>query len=445
MSIRLPRITASTSAVGATVIDQVLLSGQNFVLGALFIGFAKKLEYATYVLLFGAQLLAMSIQYAGLLMPFTATASRLTGTSRARYMDAMLTTQIILSCLLGLVSMALVSLWRSANGTGEWLAPAFACAVLGTALREYRRTEQVIEGQLKELVAADTLSILATLAGIVGCLLAGIRLTAAIVLFFSGLGCLLTSCRGLRTYQGLSDLTGRVRAAVGDLLGSARWTLPWTLLSWAQNNTYPYLIAFVGGSIAVADTAAARLVLSPVGVVVAGWTRLFLARSSSLLGRGDADEVLRRARRAAFWLGLGITLYVPVALLASIVGLLPRVTSGYDGIAILVVLWGACFLASTIRGVASTALLAFRDNKGVFLKTLVAVSASIPVMVILGAKFGAAGILIGVAAGEGFLGVLMWKALVRTEGTVVEALTGHIAGPSGGITGEPMDLWGPRK
>jgi O-antigen/teichoic acid export membrane protein len=214
----------------------------------------------------------------------------------------------------------------------------------------------------------------------------------------------------------------------GDLLGlglcsrawslareQARWTFPWTVISWLQNSSYPYLIALGAGALAVADAGAARLLIMPVTLFSVGWNRLFFARAGRRLGSGARGDVWAIATRGVALLAVIVLIYCAAPLVLTTFrggALLPEKYRHLTG---LVLAWSAYFLVTTLRGVGSSALLAHREARSLFRVSAIAAAVSLPAAMFLSRAWGPAGLILGLSGGEAAIAVSVWSTLAGLE------------------------------
>jgi hypothetical protein len=193
---------------------------------------------------------------------------------------------------------------------------------------------------------------------------------------------------------------------------------------WVQGSSYPYVIALMADTAAVADFAAARLPAAPLALLCAGWTRFFLPAASSTLAEGGAG-VLWRKSRMAVGLPIGLMIAYLTALFAihAIAGA-AFWPAKYAHLGPLVGLWCLYFLFTAVRGVASTALLAQMAFRTVFSRTSISAVAAIAGMLVLGLLWNLPGILVGMLVGEAVLGVLGWREFARRSAVVSRTQAG---------------------
>ena len=409
-------VRAQGVELSATFLDQLLLSGQSFLIGALFVALATKTEYGAYLLLASALLLVTSAHNALICTPFTSVVSRLEGYERTRARDGFFLLQLQASAVLAALFAA--GTWILTAGQRHpdpLLAFAIGLAVLGTCARDFRRTEYFLGEDLRGLLFTDTLYVATGLLLLGAGAWMGHGLGAALALAAVGAAGLLTGLR--RTTRDRDDVLGLRLASRAWTLArdQARWTFPWTLVSWCQNSSYPYLIALAASAAAVADAGAARLILMPVTLFSVGWNRLFFARAGRHLGRGSRGQVWTLAVRGAALLGAIVLLYGIAALLLASFRSGALLPVSYRHLSGLVLAWSLYFLVTTVRGVGSAALLAHQEARRLFRISAFAAAVSLPVALLLGRAVGPGGLIAGIAGGEAVIAVSVWSTLAGFE------------------------------
>jgi O-antigen/teichoic acid export membrane protein len=353
-----------------------------------------------------------SVHNAVICTPFTAVVSRLTGAERIWAADGFYWLQLLAASVVAVALAVGAFSWTVFQGHPDpWMGLAMGFAVLGSCAREFRRTEYFLKEDLRGLLVTDGGYVLTGLIVLgVGMKLSH-GLSASLALFAVGVSGLFTGLR--RTVRDQGDVLG-VRLgshAWGLAREQARWTFPWTVISWLQNSSYPYLIALCAGALAVADAGAARLMIMPVTLFSVGWNRLFFARAGRRLGTGSRGDVWSLATRGVAMLAVIVLIYcaAPLALTSLRGGaLLPEKYRHLTG---LVLAWSVYFLVTTLRGVGSAALLAHQEARSLFRVSAIAALVSLPIALFLGRAWGPAGLILGLAGGEAGVAVSVWSTL----------------------------------
>jgi O-antigen/teichoic acid export membrane protein len=389
----------------------VLLSLQNMLIGISFIYGSTTHEYASYSLIYSALLLLASVQNVVVLVPLTTKGSAAREEDRHGVLDSMVGAQSVLLWASGL-GLAAFSLTVSIEPLLHRVALCLGCiaGVVGSWVREYRRSEQILLGHHVQLVWADVLSTGVLLAGLLATISGFGTLGAAVALFITGLAGIAGSLAARpialwpKTLR-IGMLTAR------DLLSESRWTLPWTLLVWLQNSSFPFLVMALAGKTAVAEVAAARLAVAPIGLLAGGYNRALLPQTAGAVARGEVKSVLPMAERGMGVLTGTVATYSLAVLLLVGIGLARALPPAYANSLWIVPVWVAVALGSALRGVSSTALLSLGRAQDLLGLAIVGSAVSVTAAVILSQRFGAGGVIGGVAIGEILLSLLAWRTL----------------------------------
>src|SRR4051812_40784449 len=268
-----------------SMLDQMLLSALNFLIGATFVALSPKEEYGSYVLVFGFLLLLSSIQNALINTPLTANGSKLLGDERNRFIETMYRSQTA-ACAVVAVALGLgVALWPSGDRHGSLaLGAATFVAVFGSWMREFRRTEGFLRQAPREVLWGDLKYAALCCIGLASEILLRKKLSAPGALALVGLAGIVTSVRIPRFRR----LVSENESAVPPLWPQVRWTVPNVVVSWAQGNSFPYFVAMLAGSRGVADLSAARLFLMPLSLLSVAWARVFQPSAGERLAASDS-------------------------------------------------------------------------------------------------------------------------------------------------------------
>lgn len=388
-----------------SVVDQVLLSGLNFAVGMCLIRFGSKSDYGLYSQLFAAGLFAVGLLEALIGSPLTTLAPHMPVSHQALAIRRLQRWQGMAGAGLGLL-FGLVATWVVWDGVPE-LAPGpvglgFAVFVAVSAVREYRRTVWFIQADLRSLLLSDGLYVVLALMG-GGALALSQQVGAATIL------AVLSGAQGLALMVGQRpapvppDTPAPVwRETLAAIWDKGRWAMPGMVVGWLGNYSFLYLASAMSGVEATAEVSASRLLLVPVGLMVVAWSRVARPLAGRLIHARDWRSL---NRLSLFSLG-GIEVFSLVYMLVLFLALpwLQAHVLGakYQGINTLVMAWGAYFLVSVARTIATTWLVsigAFRqlfiEGCGVVLFMLAVASATIP-------RWGALGAVMALIAMESF-------------------------------------------
>jgi len=153
----------------ASLIDQALLSGLNFVLGLVLIRLATKESYGLYAQMVVAGIFASTVLESLITGPLTTIAPGKTEAQRVHLVACLRRFQWQLSALLavlfGTASVA-VGYYAKLPESLPALGLAFAVYVFANALREYQRSLHFIEGRPRRVLHIDLAYALVVAAGV---------------------------------------------------------------------------------------------------------------------------------------------------------------------------------------------------------------------------------------------------------------------------------------
>jgi O-antigen/teichoic acid export membrane protein len=406
---------------GIGVLDQILLSGINFIGGFLMIRYTNDVSYGQYVLAQSAILLMVSAQGAWLSGPVTMLAAAKSAEIRSRMIGSLGASQ---TRVLRRAAPVLLIIPLAAYLSGIWSAItslAIAGLILAgwTALqREYRRSVLLIYSRPQGMLGADAVY--------VGILLLGIPLAVlshalagpvAIVALSAAAGAsAIVAHRLLARDPGW--VSGDARPYWQEIRNIGMWSLIGAVIYWLFAQSYNYVLATRLDLTAVANVNAARLVITPVFVFMYGVNNLLMPIASKWLADFGMGHMLRRLALLTALICVINLIYFAVAWSLRnwlIVDLMHKHIADQDR---LLILWGCVALVFLPREVLQSALWALKRVKS--LAWLIALSAAVSLTLMwLGIpRWGAAAVLIGQVAGEFVnligLAILLWQAPQHT-------------------------------
>ena len=405
---------------GIGVLDQILLSGVNFIGGFVMIRYTSDVSYGQYVLAQSAILLLVSAQGAWLSGPVTMLAAGKSAEIRARMIGFLGASQ---TRLLRRVAPVLLGIPLAAYLIGIWSAIT-SLAIAGLILagwaalqREYRRSVLLIYTRPQGMLGADAVY--------VGTLLLGIALAvlsrplagpvAIIALSVAGWASAIVAHRLLARDPGW--VSGDARPYWQEIRTIGMWSLIGAVIYWLFAQSYNYVLATRLDLTAVTNVNAARLVITPVFVFMYGINNLLMPIASKWLADFGMGHMLRRLALLTALICAINLLYFAVAWLLRnwlIVGLMHKHIADQDR---LLILWGCVALVFLPREVLQSALWALKRVRSMAWLIGLSATVSLTLMWLGIPRWGAAAVLIGQVAGECVnligLALLLWWAPQR--------------------------------
>ena len=386
-----------------TVIDQVVLSGANFIVGFLLIRHTSDADYGMYVLVQSAITLLISAQMAWLSSPLAVVAPGKTAAVKRLMIGAVELSQrrfLRRASLLALI-VPIVG-YFSHYWTGlESVVIAFGVVACWTALqREYLRGVLLIYARPHSMLHADLVN--------VGVLVAGALIAAygprpavlwvVAALIASALAGEATARRSLSKDPGFES--GDAAPFWREMRPLAMWATLGAMTYWIYNQSYNYVLASRIDLTAVADVNAARLLLMPTIVLTVGVKTLLVPTAATWLAESTIGRLIRRLLLFATAIAVLDALYCAFVWFFRdwlSTDLLHKTIGNRD---ILLVLWAALSLIALYRDLLQTGLFALRKFKALAGVTAVSALVSLTIMWFGINTWGPAAALIGQVAGE---------------------------------------------
>jgi O-antigen/teichoic acid export membrane protein len=387
---------------GGAVISQALLSVINLFSGLILIRRAPQAQYGYYVLIAAGAPLLTQLQNQ-LISPLLTT--RITTASdqeRKSYLGALVREQRQLLAIIaaaGLVACGVVGLSGALPRATTGILVAGVLAALATQFREFFRLLLVSYRRPYDVLRADVVFAILLVGGIwLSTLTGSPAMLSALSLTGAGaVGGLLLS-RAMWRHDPWNP-----HGSPGAFVTSVRlgvWSATGAVIHWVFTQGYSYIVAARVDVSAVAAIAATRLLLSPLGVFSLGISSVMFATSKLWLKHHGPTGLLRRI--LVFTLGMACMAIAYVAVMWStrdwiFLHILKR---DYQQRDLLLGIWSAIFFCTVMRDQVIFLLMAkgqFRRLAGL---TLFCALLGLSVTFALIGKFGAAGGLLGLLAGE---------------------------------------------
>jgi O-antigen/teichoic acid export membrane protein len=386
-----------------TVVDQVVLSGANFIVGLLLIRLTTDADYGMFVLVQSAITLLISGQMAWLSSPLAVLAPGKPPALRRLMVGAVESSQRRFLRQASAAALVVPTVGYFAHyWTGlESLVVVLGIAACWTALqREYLRGLLLIYGRPHAMLLADLVNVAVLLTG---ALVAAYGpkpavLWAVAALIASALAGEAAARRSLAKDPGLPK--GDPSAFWKEMRPLAVWATVGAMTYWLYNQSYNYVLASRIDLTAVADVNAARLLLMPTIVLTVGVKTLLVPTAATWLAESSVGRLIRRLVLFA----TGIALIDVVYCIALWIfrdwlshDLMHKTIANRD---LLLMLWAALSLIALYRDLLQTGLFALRKFRSLAGVTAVSAAASLTIMWFGINTWGPAAALIGQVAGE---------------------------------------------
>jgi O-antigen/teichoic acid export membrane protein len=399
-----PARTRLLKQFSTTVVDQVVLSGANFLVGLLLIRQTSDADYGMFVLVQSAITLLISAQMAWLSSPLAVLAPAKPAALRRLMIGAIELSQRKFLRQASAVAMVvpvvgfLLHFWTGL----ESLVVAFGIVACWTALqREYLRGVLLIYGRPESMLRADVLNVAVLL---VGAFVAAYGDMGPAVLW--AVGALAMSAiagstalkRSVNRDPGFA--TGDAREFWAEMRPLAVWATVGALTYWMYNQSYNYVLASRIDLKAVADVNAARLLLMPTIVLTVGVKTLLVPTAAAWLAESNVGRLIRRLLLFATGIALIDVVYCGGLWMFRDVlsqDLMHKTIGNRD---LLLLLWATLSLIALYRDLLQTGVFALKKFRSLAGITAVSAVVSLSIMWLGIETWGAAAALIGQVAGE---------------------------------------------
>jgi len=401
------------------LLDQALVSATNFLIGLFFVHYATKEDYGLYAIGFGIVSLAISFGAALITTPMTVLAPCKNLEDQRIYCSTMLTGQYVL-----MLPAALLSVIASWIGFYAGLFSldifcfciAVTMATFGVLLLEFFRRYNYLRMEPKRVFWIDV-RFSFMMIGMLGALeLYGKDSLYLWVILSYGIAAGLS---GFYAYlsAGFMRLVvwSFVRQALSGAWQHGRWALGGVMITWIQNQSYAYFLAWLTGAASVAEANAGRLLLSPASMLGTSMMNIFMPRMVHLKADDKPEEAVRLGRRALGLLIIATIIYAGCVFFARDWLIHTVLTKEYSNVGPYIFAWTVVILFQAMRANSSALLQVFREFRAITVAN--ALSALIVILStgILITLFGVIGSIAALALGELILAVLLWRAFARVR------------------------------
>lgn len=387
----------------AAIVDQVVLSGANFLVGILLIRYATDHDYALYVLVLSGLLLASTLHNSWLTGPLAILTPRLGPDERWRTIGSV---KQIQRRFLRLIALALL-LWPLLGYfTGllsGLLAVVIAIGILAgwaSLRREYLRGVLLMYSRTQALLGADSVFAVSLLLGVLLALLLikPVIIGATIALVIAAWAGAAAGHRSLAITPGWKE-PGEVTIWPG-IRSLGFWSLIGASTYWFLGQSFNYVLAARLDLKAVADINAARLLLMPALVLTAGVSSLLTPSAATWYAEIGLQGLVRRLLKFLLLVGileLGYFACVWSSRNWLFVDVLHKAIQDRER---LLLLWAALALVALFRDVLQCALIATGQLKSLAWQVGISTAVAMPLMWFGVAWWGVAAALIGQIVGE---------------------------------------------
>jgi O-antigen/teichoic acid export membrane protein len=387
----------------AAIVDQVVLSATNFLVGVLLIRYATDHDYALYVLVQSALILLVMVHNSWLTGPLAILTPKLEQEERWRTIGSVKHAQRRVLARVAVPMLLLPLLGYLTGGLSALVAAVVALGILAgwaSLRREFLRSVLLMYSRTQSLLGADAVYAVALLLGVVLALLFGKPVVIGAVLAL-GLASLAGAAAGHRSL-GISP--GWREPGVVTIWPGIRslgfWSLTGAAIYWFLGQSFNYVLASRIDLKAVADINAARLMLMPAFVLTAGVASLLTPSAATWYAEIGLRGLVRRLLLFLAAVGILEVTYF-VCLWASrdwlFADVLRKSIMDRDR---LLALWAGVAAVALVRDFLQCALIAMGQLKSLAWQVGISTAVAMPLMWFGVAWWGVAAALIGQIVGE---------------------------------------------
>jgi O-antigen/teichoic acid export membrane protein len=415
--------TFSTTLFGITarkfsvsLVDQMVVSGANFITTVLVGRSGGPDELANYALGFSVVLITFSFIEALAATPYTVYAVRLKGTARAAYRGA-----VLLQCgLLSVLAACALGGWGIAvsSGTGpQGLAPTLyvlSAAIPFYVLREFARQCSFAHLNAKTALYIDLAA-------------ATLQITCIAILSDQGRLSAVTAFTTVGAANAVAALTWLIRSrndvvvqrdqiipAIRRNVSFGSWILVGRMAAQLNSDIFLiWLMAFVLGSKATGIFAACMTVIHLANPFFIGTAQVLTPRIAHAWVENGLWEVQRVMRKTALFVGLVLSGFCIGVFLFGDEVLRLFYGSQYDGNHLIIIVLSFSVLASVLGLPAGCALFALERPDGNLKANLVGIFLTATVASALILRFELLGVVCGLLCGQIGASAARWRIFAR--------------------------------
>ena len=385
------------------IIDQIMLSGANFLVGFFLLRFTSDFDYGLYVLIQSTLLLLVSVQGSGITSPLAAVVPGKSPMEGHSMVGAVMSSQRRVLRWAAPVGIALVLVGFLFGRYDALMAEVLCCAVVAgwAALRrDFLRNVLLIYARPGQLLRADAVYVVVLLAGVLTAALGTATpiIWVAVTLAAAAWAGTIGAYRSVAKEPGWAG--GDEARAWRELRVFGLWSAFGSLMYWLFGQSYSYLLATRLDLKAVSAVNEARLLLMPAFVLSIGMQSLLgptAAKWNAMYGFRALVKRLLAILGIVGGLDLIYFIFVWIFRGWLIDDLFRKHIADRDQ---LLILWGTIAIVGLMRDVLLCALTAIAKFRWTASQTAYSAVVALVVMWFGISWWGAAGVLIGQIVGE---------------------------------------------
>jgi O-antigen/teichoic acid export membrane protein len=387
----------------SSILDQVLLSATNFLVGFLLIRFANDQDYALYILVQSAVLLVTSMHNAWLMGPLSVLAPKLPVNERWLTVGSIkLTQRRWLARILPLLLLVPLAGYLI-NALSSSLAVVSALGIVAAWMamrREFLRNVLLIYSRPNTLLGVDTVYALCLLAGVVAVILIGKQ----VVIGATGALAVASWASGFAAHRYLGTDPGwREETTVSiwrDIGRLGFWAVLGSTIWWFLGQSYSYMLATRLDLTAVANVNVARLLVAPMFVLTIGVGSLLAPTAATWYAEVGIRALVRRLLLFLLVVGFIEIAYFSIVWICRDWLLVTALHKHIQDRDRLLILWGIVAIIALCRDVLQCGLFALGKFRSLAWQVGVSTAIALAVMWFGIQWWSAAAVVFGQIVGE---------------------------------------------
>jgi O-antigen/teichoic acid export membrane protein/peptidoglycan/xylan/chitin deacetylase (PgdA/CDA1 family) len=308
---------ASQRSMNFAFVDQVLVSGSNFVAGILLARAFGIFEFGRFALAWMFVEFIGSLQAAAIIQPMLNIGPKQAEANRDRYYNAVLAQQAAACMVFGLVAWVAATLagWLLSDPEFDHLALPLSAAIVAYQLQSFFRRYFFARDRPIAALVNDALRFGVQMAATAALAFAWPGSTAAVGLWIVAAACAVSALQGIFYFGRLNwNAAVFVDVAVRHWQFS-KWLLPSALMYWMTSQGFPLMSGFVLGAAATGGLRAAVSIVGVMNMLLLALDNFAPVQAARAVHDGGPIELRRNIARLALLTG---TLVVAAVVLINI-------------------------------------------------------------------------------------------------------------------------------
>ncbi|MBT8390652.1 MAG: lipopolysaccharide biosynthesis protein [Ignavibacteriaceae bacterium] len=279
---------------GIASIDQALLSGISFLISVVLIKTVSKPEYGYYSIFLSIILFTVSIQNAVINTPLAVLLITKRRDEKRKYAGALFFGQYLLLfplTFIGIIGGILTYYFNLLEPSVSAIIVSISLASIGILCREFLRAYFFANETPNTVLTIDVLYFaLITILGFLAYIF--FQLDVAVIFLLMGLSSFLIGIFFIKRNK-WNFSRSDIKSSYSENWQYGKWSLLGVTVTHIQAYSYLYLLGIIVSSVAVADVSAARLLLMPLVLAQAGWSKVILPHGSKLREKNRLTKLFK--------------------------------------------------------------------------------------------------------------------------------------------------------